>query len=347
MKTKQLWQFNLTVNRETEDAATELLIRRFKRTVTSYEDFKTHRCRLSIVLEAGKNFERDRIAILAGLKQIRDCGLVTGRTSISLRRIKPKDWSESWKSHFRPIEIGHRLLIKASWHRCPAKNDQAVVVLDPGLSFGTGQHATTSFCLSEIVRFSPQKPPSAVPSSSLSRKKTAKTPATSVSSQNPSLLDIGTGSGILAIAAAKLGYAPVHAFDFDPQAVTVARKNARNNAVDKKVSVRRGDVSRLPARRARQYSVVCANLLSNLLVEERYRILHSVEPKGVVVLAGILAGEFGLVRRAYEDAGCKLLRSRREKEWRSGSFQRPPALRKSSLSSRRLGAGPGRKHWAG
>jgi ribosomal protein L11 methyltransferase len=211
-----------------------------------------------------------------------------------------KDWrgskvSESWKRHFHPLAIGRSLLVKPSWSKTrPAKN-QAVVVLDPGLSFGTGQHPTTSFCLRQIVRN--RKPGAA-----------------------QSFLDIGTGSGILAIAAAKLGYAPVHAFDFDPKSVRVARENARKNRVENKIRLTRGDVTRLPLRPARQYDLICANLISNLLISERWRIVNRLKPGGTLVLAGILAAEFGEVERAF--AGLKLRRvaGRTENEWRSGAF---------------------------
>ena len=130
-----------------------------------------------------------------------------------LNKVPPEDWAESWKRHFKPIEIGGDLLILPSWSKRKPKTGQAVVVLDPGLSFGTGQHATTSFCLNEIVK--------------LRRSSKA---------SELSLLDGGTGSGILAIAAAKLGYKPVEAFDFDPVSVRVARANATSNGVNRKVT---------------------------------------------------------------------------------------------------------------
>jgi len=170
-----------------------------------------------------------------------------------------------------------------------------VVILDPGLSFGTGQHPTTSFCLNELVRVRKNGTPQ-------------------------SFLDIGTGSGILAIAAAKLGYQPVHAFDFDPESVRVARENARKNRVDAKVRLTRGDVTKLPLKPARQYDLVCANLISNLLIAEKRRIVNRLKPDGTLVLAGILTVEFGEVERAFAGLKLKLAAKRVENEWCSGSF---------------------------
>jgi ribosomal protein L11 methyltransferase len=187
------------------------------------------------------------------------------------------------------------LLIKPSWSRRKPKPGQASLVLDPGLSFGTGQHATTGFCLREIARR--QRP-----------------------GVKQSFLDVGTGSGILALAAAKLGYAPVHAFDFDPDAVRVARANAKRNGVHAKLRINQQDVTKLPAKAPRQYDLVCANLISTLLIAERKRISGLVRPDGELVLAGILRKEFGEVQAAYETLGMRLTASRSEREWRSGAF---------------------------
>jgi ribosomal protein L11 methyltransferase len=138
------------------------------------------------------------------------------------------------------------------------------------------------------------------------------------------MLDMGTGSGILAIAAAKLGYAPVDAFDFDPESVRVARENARKNGVLRKIHLTQDDVTKLPLRAEKRYNVICANLISTLLIAERERILARLKPDGVLVLAGILNSEFVLVQRKFEQAGLKLIASRIEKEWRSGTFRRMP-----------------------
>ncbi len=134
---------------------------------------------------------------------------------------------------------------------------------------------------------------------------------------------MGTGSGILAISAAKLGYAPVHAFDFDPQCVRVAKANAATNRVGRKIHITPADLTKLPLRCAKQYDVVCANLLADLLIAERDRILARVKPDGMLVVAGILKREFQEVQTAYEAAGWFLVASKAEKEWRSGTFIKP------------------------
>jgi len=196
-------------------------------------------------------------------------------------------------------------------------------VLDPGLSFGTGQHPTTKFCLQELVRAERERSPSAARRSRRNRRQFQPEPTSrgaATGERSRSLLDIGTGSGILAIASAKLGYAPVHAFDYDPQSVVVARENARKNRVANQIKLTRGDLTKLPRRSAKQYDVVCANLLANILIAERDRILARVKPDGVLVVAGILKREFAEVQRAYENSGWRLVASKSQKEWRSGTF---------------------------
>ena len=222
-------------------------------------------------------------------------GLEIGSGRISLRQVRAEDWAESWKRHFKPIQIGSALLIRPSWSKRKTIKGRAEVVLDPGLSFGTGQHPTTAFCLDQLVK---QK-----------RR-----------NQEQSFLDIGTGSGILAISAAKLGYRPVDAIDFDPDAMRIARNNARKNRVVQQIRFVQQDVSNMRKRSSNKYSFICANLISTLLLSERNRILARLESRGVIVLAGILRTEFETVKRHYERAGMKLLRARSAKEWRSGAF---------------------------
>lgn len=171
------------------------------------------------------------------------------------------------------------------------------MLLDPGLSFGTGQHATTRFCLEQIVRLRPR------------------------GGDDSSLIDMGTGSGILAIAAARLGYSPVAAFDFDPDCVRIARENAEINGVEAQVRPTRADVTRLRRRRVKQYDVVVANLMYDLLIAERDRILARLRPAGVLVLAGILESQFKKVARAYREGGCRPLEATTDREWRSGAFR--------------------------
>ena len=274
----------------------DLLGSTFDTAASAYFNLETRVSIVSVYLTGKKNLSAvKQSAIFAGLERINACGLDTSPATVETAKVKHEDWAESWKKHFKALEIGKALLVKPSWIKKAARKNQAVVILDPGLSFGTGQHATTSFCLSEIVRLKKIEQPK-------------------------SFLDIGTGSGILAIAAAKLGYKPVEAFDYDPESVRAAKANAMVNGIAKKIKLSLGDVTKLPLRAPEKFDLVCANIISNVLLAEKKRIVNRVKPDGTLVLAGILAVEFLEVQTAFEALGMKLVADKIEKEWRSGSF---------------------------
>ena len=110
------------------------------------------------------------------------------------------------------------------------------------------------------------------------------------------------------------------AFDFDPESVRVARANARKNRVENRIKLTRGDITKLPLNAARRFDLVCANLISNLLISENRRLVNRLQPDGTLVLAGILAVEFAEVERAFAGLGLKLVVKRVENEWCSGAF---------------------------
>ena len=293
-----LWRISVVIAPEAEEAVVELLGGLFG--VPASVEFNTEtRVTVASVFCSGR---RDwtparRAALLAGLGRIRACGLALGPGKTIARQIRREDWAESWKRHFKPMQFGNRLLIKPSWSRRQPGPDQAVVVLDPGLSFGTGQHPTTRFCLQQLV-------------------------AGHLAGARRSLLDIGTGSGILAISAAKLGYQPVEAFDFDPAAVRIARANARQNRVEHRIHIARRDLTTWSPADGRKFSVICANLIDDLLIAERRTIVRRLERGGTLVLAGLLRGQFARVRAAYEAAGLMMVDNQAEQEWQSGAFVR-------------------------
>lgn len=296
MKREPLWQVSVTTSLEAEEAVVELLGRLFNCPAAAYTNEETKVTVVSVYCQQRSEWTSGKRGVLAaGLKEIQRAGLRIGAGKIAATRVTREDWSESWKRHFKPIEIGSRLLIKPSWIKRTVEKNQAVVVLDPGLSFGTGNHPTTAFCLRQLV-------------------------ACRKAGQAQAVLDIGTGSGILAIAAAKLGYTPVRAMDFDPEAVRVARENARKNGVLKLLSVGQQDITKLPLRSQEKYDIICANLISTLLLAERERMLNRLQAGGTLVIAGILKEEFPEIQQAWEQSGLKLVTSLMEGEWRSGAF---------------------------
>jgi len=298
MKSEIIWKTSIATTAEAEDAVAEMLTTHVAPGPSAYTDVETGVTTVSAYATSPPaNIAATKAVLRLALKDLKSFGVNVGSTRLNIIKLPRENWANSWRRHFSALEIGTTLLVKPSWIKRKLRPGQKLVILDPGLSFGTGQHPTTGFCLREIVRATGR-------------------------SQAKSFLDIGTGSGILAIAAAKLGYAPVRAFDFDPQCVKVSHANARTNRVANKIRITRADLTRLPLRSAERYDVVCANLLANLLIAERDRILARVKPGGVLVIAGILKREFVEVQTVYEAAGWQLIASRAEKEWRSGSFIR-------------------------
>jgi ribosomal protein L11 methyltransferase len=294
---RELLQIIVATYVEAEEAVAALFERLFGQTPVLYTDEETLITQVSAYLESPRLWTAGKkAALVRGLAQLRAEGLALGPARLRQRRLRAESWVNAWKRHFRPLEIGGALLVKPTWSRRRAEPGQAVVTLDPGLSFGTGQHPTTLFCLGQVV-------------------------ASRARAHPPSLLDVGTGSGILAIAAAKLGYRPIVAFDFDPIAVKVARANARANEVAGQVRILRGDVRHPPMAARARFDVVCANLLADLLIAEAGRIAGRVPPEGRLILAGILAREFRPVQAAYEALGLELVRTRVDREWKSGAFR--------------------------
>lgn len=223
----------------------------------------------------------------------KELDIVFGEVRIS--ELKKEDWSEAWKMHFKPLVISERLAIVPPWEKFQAGEGQQVVILNPGLSFGTGQHATTKFCLGELDRLSRDLP------------------------AGSSMLDAGCGSGILAIAAVKLGWGTVHAFDIDPDAVRIARENAQENGIG---SIEFAEAPLLEYSCGdRLFDCIAANILSSALLAGRNKLLSMLKPGGRLILAGIQEQEFEIVRKSFCDAGCELLASAEESGWRGGSFR--------------------------
>ena len=204
------------------------------------------------------------------------------------------EWAEAWKKYFTPVEISGTLLVSPAWQKPDPKPGQAVLRIDTGMSFGTGQHPTTFYCLKKIDEFA--------------------------ASGMSSLLDAGCGSGILAIAGALRGYSHINAFDFDPEAVRMTEENLKLNAIpDGSVKCETADAADYPGDPA-GYDLVCANILGHLLITFRFNIASWVKPGGKLVLAGILARDFDRVSESFVEIGFTEVERETIKEWTGGTF---------------------------
>lgn len=209
--------------------------------------------------------------------------------------IGDEDWAQSWKAHFKPLAVGRRLSIVPSWEELPADPQRQQIVLDPGMAFGTGGHETTRLCLECLDSLLPEPP------------------------QVP-ILDLGTGSGILAIAAAKLGARSIDAVDIDPLAVEVAAENCRINGVAEQVRCSTVPLEQLPG----GYGVILANILAEELVRMAPDLVSRLIPNGSLVLSGILAEREQFVRDGFAPLSLALEAVLRDGEWRCLHYRRLP-----------------------
>ena len=204
------------------------------------------------------------------------------------RRLREEDWRDSWKRYFRPQRIGRRLLVKPSWATYEVAAGDMVIEIDPGMAFGTGQHPTTAMCLRALEeRLRP----------------------------GDAVLDLGAGSGILAIAAAGLGAKRALALDIDPQAVKAARENAAANGVADVVEVREGTLPEgAPGERC---DMVVANI-SGLTIERLApAFAESLREGGTLIVSGFLEDSVDGLSRALEAAGFRVERVDAEGVWRA------------------------------
>ncbi len=192
---------------------------------------------------------------------------------IRFERIVDPGWAEAWKAHFGVQHVGRRLVVQPSWREYEARPGDCVVHLDPGCAFGSGGHATTR----QALEFTERLIDAAAP-------------------RLQSLLDVGCGSGIIAIAGALLGAEPVTALDVDPDSVVASAENAERNGVRERVTVRADPLSALET----AHDIVVANILSHVLLSLRPDLLRLVRPGGHLILAGILVTEEAEFRRAFE-----------------------------------------------
>lgn len=221
---------------------------------------------------------------LSGLPQ----GEKYGRMKIETSLIKNEDWENNWKKYYKPLRIGKHILIKPTWEDVEVKEGDVLVELDPGMAFGTGSHASTHMCL-EFLENAVKK--------------------------GDRVLDIGTGSGILGIAALKLGASSVTAVDIDPMAVKIARDNAEKNGYkEPEFTVMEGD---LDDKAKGQYDIVTANIVADIICELTKTVGKYIKDGGIFITSGIIDFKAEKVKEALKSAGITIKEEKAEKDWRA------------------------------
>lgn len=215
----------------------------------------------------------------------RDLGFDAGSLALDTRGVREEDWAENWKKYYKPFRAGSRLVVRPSWEPYEAQEGDLVIELDPGMAFGTGTHETTFMCMEQLERY--VKP-------------------------GCRAIDVGCGSGILALAAAKLGASDVLAIDLDETAVKVAKENARKNALDGVVRAVHGD---LLERREERADVIVANIIADVICALCGPAKRHLLDGGVFICSGIIREREADVLRALDAAGYRVDHRLAKGEW--------------------------------
>ena len=199
--------------------------------------------------------------------------------------VDDSDWNENWKKYFHPIEIGEKLAVVPSWENYENKQNRTVLNIDPGAAFGTGTHATTSLCLEMLQGFV---------------------------NENSKMLDIGCGSGILALASVLLGAESAFGVDIDAQSVKTARENAQINKIDDKVSFEVGDLTEVVSGK---YDIICANIVADVVIRLLPDAKEFMTDNGRLIISGIIDLRKDDVLKAVGENGFKVADERYKDNW--------------------------------
>ncbi|MGQ3480515.1 50S ribosomal protein L11 methyltransferase [Paenibacillus sp. TY11] len=229
------------------------------------------------------------------VEELRTFDIDPGEVQYELKTVDEDDWANAWKQYFKPLRVSDRLTIKPTWEDYePASEDEKIIELDPGMAFGTGTHPTTSLCLRTLE---------------------------SVIKGGEEIIDVGTGSGILAIGAVKLGAKHVLALDLDPVAVSSARENTRLNGLEERITIKESDLLsvlnasdptlgiQLPVK------LVVANILAEIILLFIDDVYKALEPGGIYIASGIWKNKEEVVESALKAAGFEIAEISRDEDW--------------------------------
>lgn len=221
---------------------------------------------------------RERINDLPGL------GLPLESDEVTITWVQDEKWATAWKKHFKPVRVG-RIVVKPTWEEFVSLPGDVIIDIDPGMAFGTGYHPTTQLCLHALQE----------------RVKGGEV-----------VLDVGTGSGVLAIAAVKLGAERVVGLDVDTVAVEVAQENVEQAGLGKTLRIERADS---PLAFDGQADLVVANILAQVLIDMAGQLHEKVKPDGILIASGIILERAGEVKTAFEAIGLQTIEEKHDGDW--------------------------------
>lgn len=224
---------------------------------------------------------------LADCERAKGIARTCAETSVIDAVADDQDWLYKWQEYFKPTRVAERIVVKPTWEKYDAAENDLVIEIDPGMAFGTGTHETTSMCLKALEKY--VRPDSRV-------------------------LDVGCGSGILAIGAALLGAEDSLGIEIDTDAVEIAKKNVELNGLSDRISIQYGDLTKGVDYKA---DIVVANLMADLVIMLSKDVSRHLEEGGIYITSGIIDDKEELVAEAIRDAGYEILEIMRDGEWRA------------------------------
>ncbi|TQW71177.1 50S ribosomal protein L11 methyltransferase [Clostridioides difficile] len=216
---------------------------------------------------------------------LKDFGIDIGEGSVSLDQVNGADWANAWKAYYKPTKVGQRVVVKPTWEDYAMQEGDLIIELDPGMAFGTGTHETTSMCIRELEKYV---------------------------NKDSKVFDIGCGSGILAIAAAKLGAKEVVAVDLDEVAVKVAKENVLENKVEKSVSVMHGNLTDVIKDKA---DVIVANIIADIIKILAKDVQNFMKEDAIFISSGIILDKVEEVKESLIENGFEIVEVQKLGEW--------------------------------
>lgn len=225
--------------------------------------------------------------ILMRIKTLPACGLDPGSCELTITEVNQEDWSNSWKKYYKPVKVGSNFVIKPTWESYYKEDGDLVIEIDPGMAFGSGLHETTQLCIGNLEQYV---------------------------KRDDVVIDIGCGSGILALAAGKLKCKKVIAVDLDSMAVKVARENVEKNHLENLIEVREGDLMDVIHEQA---DVIVANILAEVIINLATQIKPYLKEGGLFISSGIILDKLDEVMENVVAEGFEIVEVEQLNDWAS------------------------------
>lgn len=218
------------------------------------------------------------------VEEIKSLGIDVGEGKVEFEKMYEEDWANNWKKYYKPSKVGEKIVVKPIWEEYEVKDEELVVELDPGMAFGTGEHETTRMCIQALEKYV---------------------------QKDSTVFDVGCGSGILAIAAAKLGAKLAVGVDLDPVAVESAKENVGFNNIDN-IEILHGNLIEVIDGKA---DIVVANIIAEIICILTEDVSRLIKPNGYFITSGIIHDRVEMVTNKLEECGFEVVKVNKDGEW--------------------------------